>query len=70
MCDNKWEKEFVKELLVELQKAKPDDVDSEETLSFIEDILRYFDDEDSEKCESNQGLLGIRETFRGHAVQA
>ena len=62
-------KKFVKELLLELQKAKPDNVDGEETLSFVEDILRCLDDDDSEECETNQGIIGIRDLFRGHVVK-
>ena len=33
-------KKFAKELLLELQKAKLDNMDNAETLSFIEDVLR------------------------------
>ena len=46
-------KTFVKELKSKLQKAKTHNIDSEEILSFIEDILRYFDDDDSEEFETN-----------------
>ena len=30
-------------------ERKPENIDSEETLSFIKDILRYLDDNDSEE---------------------
>ena len=49
----------MKELLLESHGVKPDNIDSEETLSFVEDILRYFDDDDSKEYETNQGLISI-----------
>ena len=52
-------KTFVKEILVELQKAKPDNIHSKEILLLIENILRYFNDEDSEEYMTSQGLLSI-----------
>ena len=54
---------------MELQKAKPENVDGEEILSFVEVIPRYLDDDDSEECETNQGIIGIRDLFRGHVVK-
>ena len=52
-----------------MQKAKPENVDGEEILSFVKDILRSLDDDDSEECETNQGIIGIRDLFRGHVVK-
>ena len=62
-------KKFVEELLLELPKAKPQNVDGEEMLSFVEDIVRYPDDDDSEEGETNQGIVGIRDLFRGCIVK-
>ena len=59
----------MKELLLELQKTKPDKIDSEDMFSFLEDILRFFDDDDSEEHETNPGLIGIQDVFRGHTVK-
>ena len=39
-------KEFIKDLVVELVKNKPDDVHVEQIMSFIEDILRYAKNEE------------------------
>ena len=62
-------KKFVKELLRELHEEWPDNVDSEEILSLIEDILRYFDDNDNNDCKTNQEVIGIQELFWGYAVK-
>ena len=60
----------MKELLLEMQKVKPDNIDSEEIFSFVEVILRNFDYDDSEDHETNQVLIGIRDLFRGYTVKA
>ena len=63
-------KKFVKEFLLELQKTKLDNIHSEETLSFVEEILRCFDDDNSTEHENNQGLNRIRYFFRGYVAKA
>ena len=62
-------KEVCERIIFGVAKRKPDNIDSEEILSFVEDILRYFDDDDSEEYENNQELIGILDLFRGHAVK-
>ena len=47
-------KEFIKELVVELVKNKPDDVYVEQIILFIEDILRYLENEEEEEYEMNR----------------
>jgi len=46
-------KKFVKELLKELYKGWSNNVGSEEILLLIEDILRYFNNDDDEDYEKN-----------------
>ena len=62
-------KKFVKDLIRELYKGWPDNVDSEEILLLIDDILRYLDDDDDDNYETNQGVIGIQELFRGYIVK-
>ena len=51
-------------------KCKNRKVDSEEILSFAEDILRYLENEENEEYETNQYLIGMKKLFRGHAVKS
>ena len=50
---------LVKNLLKELTLKRPSNVDQEEILSFIEDMLRYLDDDNSDEFETNQGMIGF-----------
>ena len=57
----KIRKLFLKELLVELQKVKPNNIEREGILLFIENIFRYLDNNESEEYQSDQELLSIWE---------
>ena len=47
-------KEFVKDLVVELVKNKPDEINVDVIMSFMEDIMRYIENEEEEEHETNQ----------------
>ena len=47
-------RKLVKELVTELVQKKPRDVSIDIIMSFIEDILRYLDNEEEEDYETNQ----------------
>ena len=61
-------KEFIQKLVVELVEGKPSNVSIELIMSFVEDILRYIEDENEEDYETNQYLVGMMELFRGYVV--
>jgi len=61
-------KEFIKELLVALVKAKPEDISVDLIMSFLEDILRYLDNEEDKDYKMNQQFVGMKELFRGYVV--
>ena len=46
-------RKFVEQLLRELNNEHPDNVEEDEILSFIEDILRYLEDNENEEYETN-----------------
>ena len=60
-CQNTIElrREFIKEIVIELVRNKPKDVHIEEIMSFVEDILRYLENEEDEEYEMNQQYLGM-----------
>ena len=45
--------EFVKKMLKELCNNRPENIDEEEILSFVEDILRYLEDDSDNEYETN-----------------
>ena len=61
-------RQFIKELVVELVRKKSDEVHVEEIMSFVEDILRYLENEEEEDFETNQQYVGMQELFRGYIV--
>ena len=62
-------REFVKKLLKDLSQNCPQNIEQEEILVLVEDILRYLEDKDSNDYKTNQGILGIRNLFRGYIVK-
>ena len=58
-------KRFMRESLIELMKYKPEDVNVEAILSFIEDIMHYLEKKEDEEHETNQQCAGTQEFFRG-----
>jgi len=62
-------KQFIKELVIELARNKPKEVHIEEIMSFVEDILRYLENEEEEEYEMNQQCVGMQELFRGYVVR-
>ena len=60
-------REFVRELVVDLVRNKPLDVRVDLIISFVEDIVRYLEEEEDE-YETNQYLIGMKELFRGYVV--
>ena len=61
-------KEFVKDLVVTLVKNKPEDVNVEATMSFVEDALKHIENEEEEEHETNQQHVGTQELFRGRVA--
>ena len=59
-------KEFIKDLVFKLVKNKPEDVCVEVIMSFVEDIMRYMENEEDEEYETNQQYVGMKELFRGY----
>ena len=47
-------REFIKEIVIELVWNKPKEVHKEEIMLFIEDILRYIENEEDEEYKMNQ----------------
>ena len=45
-------------------------VDAEQIFSFVECTLRCLENEENEEHETNQCLIGMKESFRGHVVKA
>ena len=37
-------------------------------MSFVEDILRYIENEEDKEYEMNQNLIEMKELFRGYAL--
>ena len=65
----KMRREFIKELATELVKKKPEGANVEMIISFAEDIMHCFEQEENEdKYETNQHFIGMKELFRGHMV--
>ena len=54
----------MKQLFKEIIKKCPTNAE-EEMLPFVEDTLRHLEDEENEEHETNEGILGMRNTFRG-----
>ena len=63
------QREFIRNITVELFKANKGRVDEEIILNMIEDIVVYFDDGKEEKYASSQQYGGIRELFRRYIVK-
>ena len=59
---------FIRNLVVELARNKSDQIHVEEIMSFVEDILRYLENEQEEEYEMNQQYVGMQELFRGYIV--
>ena len=59
----------MKDLIRELEKERIEEVRSKEILLLIEDILRYFNNKEEEKYETNQSILGMKEIFRGYVAK-
>ena len=60
---------FLKELLADSIKNKPEEAEIDIIMSFIEDTLGYLKNEEEEDCKINQHLIGMQELFRVHAVE-
>ena len=59
----------MEQLLRKLNNEHSDDVEQDKILSFIEDILRYLEDNKDKEYEINQGILGVRNLFCRYAVK-
>ena len=65
-----FRRKFIAELLAELMKKKPTNVEYKELFDIVEDILIYLEDEDEDKYVINQYMIGMRFLFRGYIVKA
>ena len=61
-------KVFMQDLVVTLVKNKPEDVNEDAIISFVEDILKCIENEEKEEYETNQQYVGMKELFRGYVV--
>ena len=57
-------REFVKKLLIDMLKERPEEVDRMEIFDMIEDILKYLDEEE-EDFDTTQEFIGFKHLFRG-----
>ena len=62
-------RKFIIQLLKELNDKHPDSVEQEEILLFVEDILQYLEDDKNKEYEINQGMISVRNLFRGYAAK-
>ena len=62
-------REFIKTLLKELTAKCLSTIELDEVLSFMEDILRYLEEDESKEYETNQELLRIQNVFRGYITK-
>ena len=51
-------------------KIRPEEVSYNDLFDIIEDMLRYFDNEEECDYDMNQHVIGIRCVFCGHAMKA
>ena len=50
-------------------KEKLPNIQVKEIFSLIEDILRYFENEESEDYKTNQAIIRMKDLFRGYVVK-
>jgi len=60
---------FIKELAIEMIKAKLTNVCVNDIFDMIEDILQYLENDDSDEYETSQELIEMRDLFRGYIVK-
>ena len=58
-------KDFVKNLLIEMLKERPKEVDRIDIFDIIEDILKYLDEDEEGDFETSQEFIGFKYLFRG-----
>ena len=58
-------KEFVKELLIDILKNKPREVDYMDIFDMIEDILTYLTEDEEGEFETTQEFIRFKNLFRG-----
>ena len=58
----------MEELIEDLLKNKPAEVESEETFDMGEDILVYLEKGDEDEHMTNQHVIGMSSLFRGFAT--
>ena len=59
----------MKDLTIKVLKEKSPNIDEEEIFLLIEDILRYFENNESEDYETNQVMIRIKDLFWGYVVK-
>ena len=47
-------------------KEKPPNTNEDEIFSFVEDILRYLENDKLEDYKINQKMIGIKDLFQGY----
>ena len=63
------QREFIKNLTIDLVKENKARIDEEKILNLIEDIVVYFEDGDEDEYESSQQHVGMKNLFRGFIVK-
>ena len=64
-----FRKKFIEELIEDLLKNKPAEVESEEKFNMGEDILVYLEKEDEDEYVTDQRMVGMSSLFRDFATK-
>ena len=59
----------MKELLIEMLKNKPKEVNKIDIFDFIEDIVKYLNDNKEGDYETSQEFIGFKNLFKGMVVR-
>ena len=46
-----------------------ENADEDEILSFVEDVLRYLEDDSDDEHETNEGIIGMKNMFKECVVK-
>ena len=64
-----FRRKFIEDLLADLMKSKPKNIQYEELFDIVEDILMYMEVGDEEEYTTNQHIIGMRSLFRDYIVK-
>ena len=64
-----FKKDFVKNLLIEMLKERPREVDCMDVFDIIEDMLKHLSKDEEGDFEMSQEFIGFQNMFRGIAIK-